>query len=443
MYQPKSSLILSGQTILAVDDEPLVRLESILRRAGADVLPANNMVEALKAADDPSLRAAVLDVRLGASDIDPVCEKLSTRRIPFIFATGNGQRILDRWPHAIAVSKPFSADRIIASVTGALVGTPPLLLNENHLRILSEIEEAERRAFRQEQLIARLRTLNREATGAEELLRLMREGIANMREAARIVAIPTKRYSASSIRQANPHPLRQNRLLASLSDRDLAMLKPKLRPVTLKFRQHLQQTNRRIDTVYFIERGIASKVTWTGGGGLQTETALIGREGMTGVSLLYGVERSPWDIFIQAEGEGQAIGASDLRDALDKSVPLHHALLRYAFVLTVQIAHTAVVNAHGRLEERLARWLLMTQDRIEKSELLITHEFMALMLGVRRAGVTRALQDFEDRGLIRHARGSVTIVDRDGLIETANGFYGAPEAEAERVFTVRYKNWSF
>jgi CRP-like cAMP-binding protein len=235
--------------------------------------------------------------------------------------------------------------------------------------------------------------------------------------------------------QAKAPSRRRNLLLDHLTDRDFALLEPKLQSVPLAFRQQLQQTGRRINTAYFIESGIASKVTMAGGSRQQTETALIGREGMTGGSLLYGVDRSPWDIFIQAEGEAQSISAADLRDALDKSVSLHRALLRYAFVFTLQIAHTAVANAHAKLEERLARWLLMTQDRIEERHMLLTHEFMALMLGVRRAGVTVALQDFEDRGLIKHARGSVTILDRDGLIEMSNGFYGAPEAEAERLFS--------
>jgi CRP-like cAMP-binding protein len=234
--------------------------------------------------------------------------------------------------------------------------------------------------------------------------------------------------------QAKAPARRCNALLDHLSERDFGLIEPKLRPVTLEFRKSLQQANRRITTAYFLGTGIASVVTIAGSNRHQTETALIGREGMTGVSLLYGVERSPWDIFMQVEGEGQSIDAADLRDAVDKSVSLHRSLLRFAFLFAVQTAHTALANAHAKLEERLARWLLMAQDRVEKTEMLLTHEFMALMLGVRRAGVTVALHEYESKGLIKHARGSVTIVDRDGLIEAANGFYGGPEAEAERLF---------
>jgi CRP-like cAMP-binding protein len=227
----------------------------------------------------------------------------------------------------------------------------------------------------------------------------------------------------------------RNVLLDQLSDSDRARLEPKLRPVQLAFRQQLQQSNRRINAAYFLESGIASVVTVAGGSRKQAETAIIGREGMIGISLLYGVDRSPWEIFIQVEGEGQCIDATDLRAMLNQSVSLHRALLRFAFVFTVQTANTALANAHGTLEERLARWLLMTQDRLDSGEMSLTHEFLAEMLGVRRAGVTVALQRFEDKDIISRTRGRITILDRDGLLGSANGLYGQPEAEAERLLS--------
>jgi CRP-like cAMP-binding protein len=119
---------------------------------------------------------------------------------------------------------------------------------------------------------------------------------------------------------------------------------------------------------------------------------------------------------------------------MDQSIALLKCFLRYAHVFGVQSGYTALANARGNIEERLARWLLMTRDRVDDDEMLLTHEFVALMLGVRRAGVTTALQVFERRGLIETARGSVTIKDRDGLEESANGLYGPPEAELERMF---------
>lgn len=117
-----------------------------------------------------------------------------------------------------------------------------------------------------------------------------------------------------------------------------------------------------------------------------------------------------------------------------KSPTIQNLFLKSAYLFMVQVAHTALANAHGQLEERLARWLLMACDRSDGDEMVLTHEFLALMLGVRRAGVTTALQHLTARGLIETARGSVTIRDREGLEESAAGLYGVPEAEFERLF---------
>jgi len=119
---------------------------------------------------------------------------------------------------------------------------------------------------------------------------------------------------------------------------------------------------------------------------------------------------------------------------MDQSITLLRFLLRYAHVFGIQANYTALANARGCLAERLARWLLMARDRLDSDEMVLTHEFLALMLAVRRAGVSEALQAFENRGLIETARGSVTIKDRAGLEECANELYGPPEAEYERLF---------
>jgi CRP-like cAMP-binding protein len=118
---------------------------------------------------------------------------------------------------------------------------------------------------------------------------------------------------------------------------------------------------------------------------------------------------------------------------MEKSPSLVFCLMRYAQVLAVQIEHTALANAHGKIEERLARWLLMAHDRLEDDDLHLTHEFLSIMLGVRRAGVTTALQ-LETSGLISTKRSCVTVLDRDGLEKATNGLYGVPEAEFERLF---------
>jgi CRP-like cAMP-binding protein len=122
---------------------------------------------------------------------------------------------------------------------------------------------------------------------------------------------------------------------------------------------------------------------------------------------------------------------------MDESVTMLRCFLRFAHVFAVQSGYTALANAQGKIEERLARWLLMVHDRMERDTLELTHEFLALMLGTRRAGVTMALGHFEHKGVIETARGAVTVKDREGLIECANGLYGVPEAEFERLFNSR------
>jgi CRP-like cAMP-binding protein len=226
----------------------------------------------------------------------------------------------------------------------------------------------------------------------------------------------------------------RNGVLAVLSDADLALLQPHLERTPLKYRQQLHSANRQIKHIYFPEYGIASVVAIGGGDKRQAEVALIGREGMTGLPVVLGANRSPCDVFVQVEGEAQRIAADVLREAIRQSITLIECFLKFAHVFSVQSAFTALANAQGKIEERLARWLLMAQDRIESDELVMTHEFLALMLGVRRAGVTTALQHLERRGVVETSRGAVTVKERDGLQECANGFYGVPEAEYERLF---------
>jgi CRP-like cAMP-binding protein len=215
------------------------------------------------------------------------------------------------------------------------------------------------------------------------------------------------------------------------------LLKPLLRPVSLKSRQRLEGAKRKICDVYFLERGLASVIVASSVRGEQAEAAIIGREGMTGIAIVLGVERSPHETLMQVEGAGQCISSEDLRAAMARSSSLTSVLLRCAYVHSVQVAHSLLATARGRIEERLARWLLMAHDRISSDDLCLTHEFLSVLLGVRRAGVTNALHELETRGLILTARGSITVVDRDGLEESANGLYGAPEAEFERLFNSR------
>ena len=224
-----------------------------------------------------------------------------------------------------------------------------------------------------------------------------------------------------------------NRLLACLSSADLALLHDHLEPIQLRFRQQLESA-RKIKHAYFIERGIASVVAIGNGERPQAEVTIVGREGMIGHAIVLGIDRWPYDTFMQVEGNGQRISVDDLRALIEKSASLKATLLRYAYVFSIQAGHTALANAQGKLEERLARWLLMAHDRTAGDELPLTHEFLAMMLGVRRSGVSVALQGFAKRGLVSMARGLIIVIDRDGLEDGANGLYGVPEAEYDRLF---------
>jgi CRP-like cAMP-binding protein len=223
-----------------------------------------------------------------------------------------------------------------------------------------------------------------------------------------------------------------NRLLASLSIADFDLLEPHLEPVALGLRKHLEKPNRRIDAVYFPESGFASVVA-VQSNGKEVEVGLIGREGMTGLPIVLGNHRSPHATYIQSAGMGQRILATELRRATQASVSLRDSLLKFVQAFGVQTAHTAISNAQSKLDVRLARWLLMAHDRIGDDTLTLTHEFLSLMLGVRRPGVTETLHGLREKGLIAYGRGQITVSDRKGMERTAGEAYGTPEAEYRRL----------
>jgi CRP-like cAMP-binding protein len=224
----------------------------------------------------------------------------------------------------------------------------------------------------------------------------------------------------------------RNRLLAALSPADFSRLEPQLEPIPLPVRACLAEPNRSIEHVYFLEQGIASVVASTPQG-RRIEVGIIGREGLTGLPVLLGTERSPHACFVQTAGSGLRIQADALRRALGASSALHQHLLRFVQAFLVQMGQTALANGSHVIEERLARWLLMCHDRVDGDRLSTTHEFLSLMLGVRRAGVTVALRVLEERGLIATKRGQVTVLDRAGLEGVAGDSYGLCEAEYERL----------
>jgi CRP-like cAMP-binding protein len=222
----------------------------------------------------------------------------------------------------------------------------------------------------------------------------------------------------------------QNRLLNSLSPADLSLLRPLLKPIDLPMEMVLEVPNEPIPLVYFPESGIASVVA---GEGARIEVGLIGREGMSGLSIVMGDDRSVNSTFMQGGGAGFRVSTKDFGRALQKSDTLRLSLLRYAQVFSTQVAQTAVANGRAKLEARLARWLLMAHDRFDHEAFPFTHKFLALMLGVRRPGVTVALHFLEGYGLIKATRGLIAVVDRKGLEAHADASYGVPEAEYERL----------
>jgi CRP-like cAMP-binding protein len=224
----------------------------------------------------------------------------------------------------------------------------------------------------------------------------------------------------------------RNLILARLSPDQLGLLQPHLEAMDLPVRKQLENRNKTIEHVYFIEHGFASVVA--NGTGRAIEVGLIGREGMTGLAVVMGTDRTPHDTFMQAAGDGQRISSAKLRSAMEQSPALHRSLLRYGHAFVVQTAQTALANGRSKIEERLARWLLMAHDRLDGNEVPLTHEFLSIMLGVRRPGVTIALHLLEKEDLIRARRGTVAILNRTGLRKISNGAYGAAEAEFQRLF---------
>ena len=222
--------------------------------------------------------------------------------------------------------------------------------------------------------------------------------------------------------QAVSRATTSNRVLSSLSRADFALLEPHLEAVDLPVRKQLEGHNKRIDHVYFPEHGFASVVA-NGAGERGVEVGIIGREGMTGLSIVFGKDRSRHETFIQMPGDGWRISAANLRAALNRSADLLRAMLLYAHAFLAQASETALANGRSDIEQRLARWLLMASDRVDGCEMPLTQEFLSIMLGVRRSGVTGAVQELERQGLIASKRSRITLLDREGLIECAGGIY--------------------
>lgn len=223
-----------------------------------------------------------------------------------------------------------------------------------------------------------------------------------------------------------------NRLLATLPGKDHQQVLANCEPVELRFAEVISEPGEQIRHVYFPTDSFVSLVTPPDDhAGL--EVRLVGDEGMIGTPLILGVEAALLRTFVQGAGPAWRMTSERFRDALRQSSALQATLDRYLYVLMNQLAQMVACTRFHRVEARLARWLLMTQDRAHADCFHVTHEFLAFMLGVRRVGVTKAASALQQRKLIRYSRGDLTILDRAGLKAAACGCYGAAEALYDQI----------
>jgi CRP-like cAMP-binding protein len=226
----------------------------------------------------------------------------------------------------------------------------------------------------------------------------------------------------------------KNNILDALPPEDFARLAPHLDPVNLQHSQILYEMSGHIEHTYFPLNGMISLVNQTHGGG-SIEVGLIGREGMAGVSAVLGVDKSPHMTMAQIPGNTLRLNAEALAAEFKRTGALQDLLLRYTHTMIFQLGMIASCNRLHHLEERLARWLLMCADRTGSEELPLTQEFISMMLGTRRAGVTEVAIALQHDGLIRYTRGHITITDREGLEDEACECYKMIRAEFNRLTT--------
>jgi CRP-like cAMP-binding protein len=215
----------------------------------------------------------------------------------------------------------------------------------------------------------------------------------------------------------------RNRLLAALPADDLARLRPRFEAVELPFRQVLHEPGKPITSVYFPETGWVSMLAYMEDGDA-AEVGLVGNDGMVGLPVLLGGDSDDLEAMVQAPGTALRMDTAALREELGRIPTLRTFLLRYALVHHGQVARTAACNGRHHIDQRLARWLLMAHDRARTDEFPMTHEFLSMMLGVRRAGISTAANTFQKASFIRYERGCIEVTDRPGLESVACECYG-------------------
>jgi len=226
-----------------------------------------------------------------------------------------------------------------------------------------------------------------------------------------------------------------NRLLALLSSRDNAALRPHLERLPLDYKQSLYRADKPVDFVYFIEAGVGSLVN-TMANGQAAEVGTIGNEGIVGLPIVLGDDQAPTAVYVQVPGSGLRMKASLFKRELARSPTMQVVMLRYVHALFNQVAQSAACNHFHSLEQRCCRWLLMTRDRMDSDKFLLTQEFLAMMLGVQRPGVSIAAGGLQRAGLITYSRGNVAILDGVGLKKRSCECYGVSKREFDRLLGV-------
>ena len=253
------------------------------------------------------------------------------------------------------------------------------------------------------------------------------------------IRLPDFRFSLAGMLA----PRAPNSLLAALPGREYRRLLAALEPVTLTFGDVLYEPGETIRHVFFPGTSLVSLLTLADGH-LALEVGLIGRDGVVGIPLMLGHHVSAVRALVQGTGTAMRMAAGRFLKEFRRSLPLQRELYRYTHSLMAQISQTAACNRFHVVEQRLARWLLMTHDRVKSDRFRLTHEFLGHMLGVRRVGVTKAAQALQERKLISYSRGDITVLDRAGLEAAACACYevvkdmhdGAPAGSAAHDFAL-------